>query len=89
MARIDWLLSLHPDIVVVALGANDGLRGQPVASIESNLREILKIRKQLTPAETLRILEEAASGLSFAYTRGVTHRVASGKSMAPTTSEST
>lgn len=42
LARIDWLLSLRPEIVVVALGANDGLRGQPVASIESNLREIVR-----------------------------------------------
>ena len=42
LARLDWLLSLHPDILVVALGANDGLRGQPVASIEANLREIVR-----------------------------------------------
>ena len=42
LARVDWLLSLHPDIVLVALGANDGLRGQPVGSIEANLREIVR-----------------------------------------------
>ncbi|MEO7794261.1 MAG: arylesterase [Thermoanaerobaculia bacterium] len=42
LARVDWLLSLKPAIVVVALGANDGLRGQPVASIEANLREIVR-----------------------------------------------
>lgn len=42
LARVDWLLSLHPDILLVALGANDGLRGQPVASIEANLREIVR-----------------------------------------------
>lgn len=42
LARVDWLLSLHPDIVLLALGANDGLRGQPVASIEANLREIVR-----------------------------------------------
>ena len=42
LARVDWLLALEPEIVVVALGANDGLRGQPVASIEGNLREIVR-----------------------------------------------
>jgi acyl-CoA thioesterase-1 len=42
LARVDWLLSLRPAILVVALGANDGLRGQPVATIESNLREIVR-----------------------------------------------
>jgi acyl-CoA thioesterase-1 len=42
LARVDWLLSLHPDVLVVALGGNDGLRGQPVATIESNLREIVR-----------------------------------------------
>lgn len=42
LARVDWLLALEPEIVVVALGANDGLRGQPVASIEANLREIVR-----------------------------------------------
>ena len=42
LARVDWLLSLHPDVLVLALGANDGLRGQPVAGIETNLREIVR-----------------------------------------------
>jgi acyl-CoA thioesterase-1 len=42
LARVDWVLSLQPEILVVALGANDGLRGQPVAAIESNLREIVR-----------------------------------------------
>ena len=42
LARVDWLLALKPDILLVALGANDGLRGQPVASIEANLREIVR-----------------------------------------------
>ncbi len=41
LARLDWMLSQHPDIVVVALGANDGLRGLPVAELESNLNAIV------------------------------------------------
>ncbi len=42
LARVDWLLTQKPEIVVVALGANDGLRGQPVAAIAANLREIVR-----------------------------------------------
>ncbi|HEU4395146.1 MAG TPA: arylesterase [Planctomycetota bacterium] len=42
LARIDWILKQKPAIVVVELGANDGLRGVPVETIEANLREILR-----------------------------------------------
>jgi acyl-CoA thioesterase-1 len=31
----------HPDIVVIELGANDGLRGLPVAAAEANLRAMV------------------------------------------------
>ena len=41
LRRVDWVLRAHPEIVVVALGANDGLRGQPVAAMEANLAEIV------------------------------------------------
>jgi acyl-CoA thioesterase-1 len=43
--RIDWILRQRPDVVVVGLGANDGLRGLSVEMTEDNLRRILeKIR---------------------------------------------
>ena len=42
LARVDWILKQKPAIVVVELGANDGLRGVPVETIEANLREILR-----------------------------------------------
>jgi acyl-CoA thioesterase-1 len=41
LARLDWLLTQKPAIVVVALGANDGLRAQPLPAIEATLREIV------------------------------------------------
>jgi len=42
-ARLPALLGQHrPDIVVLELGANDGLRGLPVPSAEANLREMIK-----------------------------------------------
>lgn len=41
LSRVDWVLAQKPAVLVVELGGNDGLRGQPVASIESNLRAIV------------------------------------------------
>jgi acyl-CoA thioesterase-1 len=42
LRRIDWLLKQKPQVVLVELGANDGLRGIDVQAIESNLRQILE-----------------------------------------------
>ena len=41
LARIDWMLADKPDIVIVALGANDGLRGSDPAQAERNLDAII------------------------------------------------
>ena len=45
LARLDWLLDQKPRVLVVGLGANDALRGQPVERIEANLREIIRAAK--------------------------------------------
>lgn len=45
LSRLDWLLSQKPDVVVVGLGGNDGLRGLPVEQAERNLREIVRRAK--------------------------------------------
>ena len=39
--RLSWVLKQKPDIVVVALGANDGLRGLDLTPLEENLGAIL------------------------------------------------
>ena len=52
LRRLDWALKNRPQVVVVALGANDGLRGQPLRSIEDNLRAIVE-RAQATGAKVL------------------------------------
>ena len=44
--RLRWLLAQHPAVVVVGLGGNDALRGQPPAEIERNLREIVTQARQ-------------------------------------------
>ncbi len=41
LARLDWVLSTDPDVVVVELGPNDGLRGLDLEMTESNLRAIV------------------------------------------------
>jgi acyl-CoA thioesterase-1 len=41
LRRLEWLLAQHPDVVVVALGSNDGLRGLPLEETEGNLRRIV------------------------------------------------
>jgi acyl-CoA thioesterase-1 len=42
LARVGWVLRSRPDVVVVELGANDGLRGQPPEAIEQNLRAVVE-----------------------------------------------
>ncbi len=42
LRRIDWALRLSPAVVIVALGANDGLRGQPPEALRDNLTRIVE-----------------------------------------------
>ena len=47
LARLDWIYKQKVAVLVVALGANDGLRGVPVEQTEKNLRTILlRARKE-------------------------------------------
>ena len=46
-ARLPALLNQHkPQVVVIELGANDGLRGLPVASAEANLRSMVTLAQK-------------------------------------------
>jgi acyl-CoA thioesterase-1 len=45
LRRLDWLLKQSPDVLVVGLGGNDGLRGLDPKSSEQNLREIVQKAK--------------------------------------------
>lgn len=42
LSRLDWVLQRPTDILVVELGGNDALRGQPLENTERNLREIIR-----------------------------------------------
>lgn len=41
LRRVAWLIKGRPDWAFVALGANDGLRGQPVTATHDNLMAII------------------------------------------------
>ncbi len=42
LKRMDWYLKAKPDIMVLALGANDGLRGMKVDQTEKNLATVIE-----------------------------------------------
>jgi serine/threonine protein kinase len=68
----------HPNIVEILAVNRDPSSRQYFIVMEfvegGNLKDFLGIRKKLEPAETLRILEDVASGLHHALTQGLTHR---------------
>ena len=41
LRRVDWVLRARPEIVIVALGANDGLRAQSPQAMRANLEAII------------------------------------------------
>jgi len=41
LARLQWYLKKKPDLVFIALGANDGLRGLDLQQTQKNLEEII------------------------------------------------
>lgn len=43
VARMQWILKSKPNIVVIALGSNDGLRGFPVAVTKKNLEQMIHL----------------------------------------------
>jgi acyl-CoA thioesterase-1 len=49
LRRIDWLLNRKVDILVLELGANDGLRGIPLDDTRKNLQEIVLRTKKKYP----------------------------------------
>jgi acyl-CoA thioesterase-1 len=47
LARLPKLLNTHkPDVVVIELGGNDGLRGQPPQNIQKNLKQLVHKSQQ-------------------------------------------
>jgi acyl-CoA thioesterase-1 len=69
LRRLDWLLRGNFDVVLVESGANDGLRGTPVATVKENLRAIVSRIRQAHPrAKILLVQMEAPPNLGPEYT---------------------
>ena len=49
LRRINWYFKTQVDIIIIALGANDGLRGLPVKSTEENLQKIIDAARLKNP----------------------------------------
>jgi acyl-CoA thioesterase-1 len=49
LGRLDWLLKNRVDVLVLELGANDGLRGLPVETTRKNLQAIIERTKHKDP----------------------------------------
>ena len=68
----------HPNIVEILSVNQDNKTGQYYIVMEfvegGHLRDFLNIRKKLQVAEVLRMLEETASALAHAFSKGLTHR---------------
>jgi len=69
LRRIDWVLQNPLDVLVLELGANDGLRGLPVDELRENLTEIVRRTRQRQPeAEVVILAMEAPTNLGERYT---------------------
>ena len=69
-ARIeDELARVEPDVVVIALGANDGLRGLPLLQSRVNLSRMVRAAKA-ADAEVLLVGMRMPPNLGQAYTEG-------------------
>lgn len=46
LSRLEWVLTMQPDIVILEIGANDGLRGIDPGVPAQNIREIIRILQE-------------------------------------------
>ena len=68
--RLEWLLRQPFAVVVIETGANDGLRGIPIATMRSNIQQIIdRVRATRSVARIVLVQMEAPPNLGTAYTR--------------------
>ena len=69
LRRLDWVLQRPADVFVVETGANDGLRGQPVAGTQATIGQILdRIHRERPDARLVLVQMEAPTNLGARYT---------------------
>ena len=66
--RIEWVLKHEPEIVIIELGANDGLRGLPIDEMRKNLGLIIEVCKK-KGAKVLLAGMEITPNLGAEYSR--------------------
>jgi acyl-CoA thioesterase-1 len=70
LRRLDWLLREPFSVFIVETGANDGLRGIPVATMKANVAQIVdRIRAARPDARVVLVQMEAPPNMGAAYTR--------------------
>jgi acyl-CoA thioesterase-1 len=69
LRRLDWMLrQAQPNVVVIALGANDMLRGLPLARTKANLEKIIQ-ESQKSGARVILMALPAVPSLGEAYAK--------------------
>ena len=69
LRRVNWLLQRKIDVLVLALGGNDGLRGIPVSEMQQNLQGIIDFAKNKYPDIQIALVGiEAPPNLGEVYT---------------------
>ena len=69
LRRLDWVLRRPAAVIVVETGANDGLRGQPVAATKATIGKILHRIANVQPSASVMLVQmEAPPNLGAAYT---------------------
>jgi acyl-CoA thioesterase-1 len=68
LRRVEWILQRPMDVFVLELGANDGLRGQPVEQAKENLQAIIdRVRGKYPSARILLAGMRIPTNLGRAY----------------------
>ena len=69
LRRVEWILREHIDVLVLELGANDGLRGQNPLVLSENLTQIIqRTRKRYPKVRVILAGMEAPPNLGVTYT---------------------
>lgn len=68
LSSVRWVSRSNPDLYVLALGANDGLRGIDPETMKANLKSALDFLKSKTKAQVLFVGMKAPPNMGRSYT---------------------